>query len=107
MKFITVHSEAYAEVVEAAEFYESCSPGLGFALLAEVERSLEHIAATPEAWQHIGKRARCKPLWRFPYSVICAVYPNRVRVVALAHQKRRPFYWRRRLKEPAEDPTSA
>ena len=107
MKLITVHTEAYTEVTEAAEFYESRSPGLGFTLLEEVERSLEQVAAAPEAYEQIGKRARRKPLWRFPYNLVYAVYPDRIRVVAFAHQKRRPLYWRKRLKDSAEGPASA
>ena len=97
MKLITFHPEALSEFTEVAEFYESRSEGLGFALLDEVERSLGQIASMPEACQLIGKRARRKPLLRFPYNLVYAVYPDRIRVVAFAHQKRRPFYWRRRL----------
>ena len=99
MKLITFHPEALSELTEAAEFYEGRSTGLGFALLEEVERSLAQVAATPEAYQQIGKRARRKPLLRFPYNVVYAVYPDRIRVLAFAHQKRRPFYWRKRLVE--------
>jgi hypothetical protein len=110
MKPIRFHPEADVEVTEAVEFYEGRSSGLGSALLAELERSLGQIAIAPEGSQKVGRRARRKPLWRFPYNLIYAVYPDRIRVVAFAHQKRRPFYWRRRLKEPTAEgigPTSA
>lgn len=98
MKPTTFHPEADAEVAEAAEYYESHSAGLGFDLLGEVDRALSHISTNPEACQLIGRRSRRKPLWRFPYSLIYAIYPDRIRIVAFAHQKRRPFYWRKRLK---------
>ena len=110
MKLITFHPEADAEVTEAAQFYETRSPGLGSALLDEVQRSLDQMASTPEAYQQIGRRVRRKPLWRFPYNLVYAAYPDRIRIVAFAHQKRRPFYWRKRLKEAKEegkDPTPA
>jgi toxin ParE1/3/4 len=103
---ITFHLDAYREVAEAAEFYESRSAGLGLALLGEVERSLEQITTTPEANRQIGKRVRRKPLWQFPYNLVYAVYPDRIRVVAFAHQKRRPFYWRKRLTEASDDPAA-
>ncbi len=93
-------------MVEAAGFYESRSIRLGFAFLEEVERSVEQITETPEAYQRIGKRVRRKPMWRFPYNIIYAVYGDRIRVVALAHQKRRPFYWRQRLEDPPENLSS-
>jgi len=110
VKPISFHPEADAEVAEAAKFYEARSSELGCAILDEVERSLGQITISPEASQKIGRRARRKPLWRFPYSLIYAVYPDRIRVVAFAHHKRRPFYWRRRTKEATEEgigPTSA
>lgn len=102
MKLIGFHPEADAELTEAAQFYEGRQPGLGSDLLAEVERALGQILTHPEALQRIGRRARRKPLWRFPYNLIYAVYPDRIRVVAFAHQKRRPYYWRKRLKDTAE-----
>ena len=98
MKQATFHLDAAAEVSEAAEYYERHSAGLGLEMLGEVEQALSHISTNPEACQLIGRRARRKPLWRFPYSLIYAIYPDRIRIVAFAHQKRRPFYWRRRLK---------
>mgnify|MGYP001316258316 CR=1 FL=1 len=98
MKPTTFHPDADAEVTEAAEYYESRSVGLGSELLGEVERALNHISTNLEACQLIGRRARRKPLWRFPYNLLYAVYPDRIRIVAFAHQKRRPFYWRKRLK---------
>ncbi|MHC1726026.1 MAG: hypothetical protein AB9866_08490 [Syntrophobacteraceae bacterium] len=35
-------------------------------------------------------------------ALIYAVNPERIRIVAFAHQKRRPFYWRKRLKNTAK-----
>lgn len=71
-------------------------------MLAEVERALSQITRNPEACQRIGQRVRRKTLWRFPYNLVYAVYPDRIRIMAFAHQKRRPLYWRKRLKD-AED----
>ncbi len=102
MRLITLHPDADAEVSEAARYYESCEPGLGSDLLGEVERAFDQILKTPEACRKIGRRVRRKSLWRFPYNLIYAVYPERIRIVAFAHQKRRPFYWRKRLKKTAE-----
>lgn len=99
MKPTTFHPDADVEVTEAAGYYESHSAGLGSEMLGEVERALIHISTHPEACQLIGKRVRKKPLWRFPYHLVYAVYPDRIRIVAFAHQKRRPFYWRQRLKD--------
>ena len=108
MKQIVFHPDADAEITEAAQYYEVREPGLGSDFLGEVERALDQISTNPEACQRIGKRVRRKTLWRFPYNLIYAVYPDRIRIVACAHQKRRPFYWRKRLKDADEQagPTS-
>jgi plasmid stabilization system protein ParE len=102
VRLVTLHPDADAELTDAAQYYESRQPGLGVDLLGEVERAFDQILANPEACRKIGRRVRRKSLWRFPYNLIYAVYPERIRIVAFAHQKRRPFYWRKRLKNIAE-----
>ncbi len=99
MKLIGFHPDADAEITEAARYYEVRKSGLGLDLIGEVERALDQILTNPEAAQPIGKRMRRKSLWRFPYNLMYAVYPDRIRILACAHQKRRPFYWRKRLKD--------
>jgi plasmid stabilization system protein ParE len=98
VKLLTLHPDADAELIEAARYYELRQPGLGSDLLEEVERALDQILTYPEASQKIGRRVQRKPLWRFPYNLVYAIYPERIRLVAFAHQKRRPYYWQSRLK---------
>jgi toxin ParE1/3/4 len=109
VKQIVFHPDADTEITEASHYYEVRKPGLGSDFIGEVERALDQISANPEACQRIGKRVRRKTLWRFPYNLIYAVYPERIRIVACAHQKRRPFYWRKRLKDMngSQGPTMA
>lgn len=47
--------------------------------------------------QLVGDEVRHKLLIRFPYSILYVIEPDRIRVVAVAHQKRRPGYWSYRL----------
>ena len=101
MKLIGFHPDADAEVTDAAQYYEVRKAGLGSDLIREVERALDHILTNPEASQQIGRQMRRKHLLRFPYNLIYVVYPDRIRILACAHQKRRPFYWRKRLKDKA------
>ena len=109
MKELVFHPDADAEITEAARYYEVHKIGLGLDFLGEVERGLGLISINPEASHRIARRVRRKPLWRFPYNLIYAVYPDRIRIVACAHQKRRPFYWRKRVKDENDrgDRTSA
>ena len=94
MKPIRFHPDAEVELADAAQYYEQSRSGLGVDFLTEVELVLGQLTATPEAFPQISKRTRRKSLWRFPYNLIYAIYPDRLRIIAVAHQKRRPFYWR-------------
>ena len=97
MRKVTFHEDAYAEMNEAGQYYEERSFGLGLSFLDAVEEAIEKILQSPAAYQLVGDEVRYKLLNRFPYSVLYAIEQDRIRVVAIAHQKRRPGYWRYRL----------
>jgi toxin ParE1/3/4 len=90
------HPDAEGEINEAAEFLNRESPGLGTTFLGAVERAVEEIAFAPEAGQLIRTRVRRKLVRKFPYSIVFAVRGTLIRILAVAHQKRRPYYWRSR-----------
>jgi len=98
---VVLNSEASAEVEEAAFWYESQRSGLGLAFLAAVDRTVEQIAAWPGAGTSVpGVSAelavRQLPVLRFPYRVVYVVRSQAVWVLAVAHVRRRPGYWRSR-----------
>jgi len=97
MSKITFHEAASAEVNEAAKYYEERVSGLGLLFLAAVEEATEKVLANPEAFQLVGGEIRHKLIRRFPYSLLYVIEPDRIRVIAVAHQKRRPGYWSHRL----------
>jgi len=91
-------ASARAEAETAARWYEAREAGLGGDFVAELERAVEQILTTPDAWpicQH-DDRARRFLLSRFPYAVVYLVQDDALVVVAVAHGKRRPGYWRGR-----------
>lgn len=96
MKPLRFHEEAEAELTEAARYYESQSLGLGTAFLLAVEVSTARIQANPQASPLVSREVHRKLLERFPYGVLYVIEPDRIRVLAVAHLKRRPGYWRRR-----------
>ena len=96
MKRAAFHEDAEREVIEAAQYYESRAAGLGLSFLLDVEDVVEQIRANPTAFQCIAGEVRHKLLRRFPYSVLYAIEPDRIRILAVGHQRRRPGYWRYR-----------
>jgi len=91
--------EADEEFREAIRYYQNEAPGVGLKFLAEVRRGLNFITENPFAAVAVGSGIRRKVLNHFPYSLLYAVESELVVIVAVAHQKRRPRYWRTRLKE--------
>jgi toxin ParE2 len=90
------HPEARTEVSESVEFYEARLEGLGLRFLAAVEQTAERILASPEAGAALAGGFRKRIVSGFPYSIIYRVWEDYVYLVAVAHQHRRPDYWRER-----------
>ncbi|MDO9585381.1 MAG: type II toxin-antitoxin system RelE/ParE family toxin [Syntrophales bacterium] len=88
MRKVTFHEDAETEMKEAARYYEERALDLGMSFLYAVEEAVEQVLANPEAYQLVGDEVRHKILKRFPYSVLYVIEPDRVRVMAIAHQKR-------------------
>lgn len=90
---------AQQELDEAIAWYTGQAPGLGDAFLIETLKSLRLISRFPQAWHRLSPQARSCRLNRFPYSVIYGLDGEDLVVIAIAHQHRRPGYWRDRLRK--------
>ena len=96
MKEIIFHPEARAEMRESVEFYEARLDGLGLRFLSAVEQIAQRISAHPEAGAPLVGEFRKRIVSGFPYNVIYRVSEDYIYLVAVAHQHRRPGYWRER-----------
>lgn len=85
--------EAREELLEAIEYYESESPGLGAAFLSTVQEGLDQLLEFPESAPILYGRVRRKVLNRFPYNLLYSLRAQEIRILAVMNQKRRPFYW--------------
>jgi len=94
--------EADEEFREAVRYYENQAPGVGLRFVAEVRRGVTLITENPFAAAAVGSGIRRKVLKHFPYSLFYAVESELVVIVAVGHHKRRPRYWRGRIKELRE-----
>jgi len=98
MRKITFHEEADSEIHEAALYYEGRATGLGLAFLDEIEKTSERILSHPMAYQRVAEEVRQALVARFPYSMLYVIEADEhIRVSAVAHLKRRPGYWWKRL----------
>ncbi|MEO7859122.1 MAG: type II toxin-antitoxin system RelE/ParE family toxin [Nitrospirales bacterium] len=93
--------EAEVEFAEAVQFYERAKDGLGAAFTLEVERTVERICAFPESGTTFSASSRGRITANFPFWVIYLAEAAEVTIIAIAHQRRKPGYWRRRKDAPS------
>lgn len=94
---VLLHPAAADELSEAASFYaERAHKELGLAFIAEFERSINLLSDSPELGAVWRGTARRLPVRRFPYSVIYRLIGETIQVLAVAHHRRRPGYWKKR-----------
>lgn len=94
---ISFHPAGARELTQAADYYELVREGLGQKFLEAFERTIDQIRRHPEAAPIVGQSVRKALLEsRFPYSVLYSIRPAEIRILAVAHHRRRPLYWRRR-----------
>ena len=70
--------------------------GLGLRFLSAVEQTAERILDHPEAGAPLSGEFRKRVVSGFPYNIIYRVWEDYIYFVAVAHQHRRPGYWRER-----------
>lgn len=93
---VELHEEARLEVEEAFSWYLSRSIRAAEGFLRELERSLALVAESPTLWTQYEEDSRRYLLRRYPFALIYQLRNERVIVLAVAHLKRRPGYWKAR-----------
>jgi plasmid stabilization system protein ParE len=85
---------AEAEVAAAFDWYVRRSPLAAAAFKAEIIGAIDRLERNAEVWAADGDGLRRCMLRRFPYTVHYELVDTLVTVLAVAHQRRRPGYWR-------------
>ena len=96
---LVIDEEAETELEAACDWYDSQRAGLGHDLVLAVDEAVTSIGNVPPLTvpfvpPELGaKRVLVR---RYPYSVIFYETDEEVRIVAFAHYKRKPGYWKDR-----------
>ena len=97
MKSYRFHPDALEELEAAFDWYRQQHPNLAERFLSAVEEAISRICERPEAgMKYLGTRRRYRKTGSFPYLVIYDETPTEVAIIAVAHGRRRPAYWRKR-----------
>ncbi len=102
MTEVRFRAEARVDVAEAFEWYQRARSGLGVEFLEAIEAALDVVALSPLTWpvwpgSSPRDDVRHFPLRRFPYAIAYIVSGDVLLVLAVAHNRRRPGFWRDRL----------
>jgi plasmid stabilization system protein ParE len=95
---VDVLPQAIDEAREARNYYVSKSAAAEEAFRKELEHAVELIREHPDTWPTYVHGTRRFVLHRFPCSLVYRTDGTSSLVVAVAHAKRKPGFWRSRLK---------
>lgn len=93
---IIVHIEAEAEILQALAWYAERSAVAARAFVQELSRMVVLAARAPETWPRSYGNTRHIVFPRFPFDLVFRMKGDTMEIVAVAHQRRRPSYWRNR-----------
>jgi toxin ParE1/3/4 len=88
---------ARAEYVSAAERYKAEGGERGHEFAREFRTALDMILAFPRSYAADASGARKKLLRQFPYTIVYRATDETIEIIACAHNRREPGYWRDRL----------
>jgi len=92
--------DASQEVEESRAWYRRRSERAEAAFLNELDHAIAQVVEGPWRWPEYSDSVRRYVFPTFPYSLIFFVEGETLHVVAVAHDKRKPGYWRNRLRSP-------
>lgn len=100
---VSFEDEADAEYRQAGRWYESRRVGIGVAFLDAVDVALRRIVDFPRAGVSVPRVPGDLPVRRFavnrfPYHVVYLETPDTLRILAVAHDRRKPGYWKSRIR---------
>ena len=93
---VTLLADATIEARAAFLWYRNRSDIAAERFREELHHAMDAIASSPDAWPTYVHATRRYLLRRFPFMVVYRVTPEEIQVVAVAHARRRPGYWKER-----------
>jgi plasmid stabilization system protein ParE len=97
MKPLQIHHEAQAEAKGAFDRYWDRSRFAAMGFDAELRAAYESLQKSPYICPPFLHGTRRVILRRYPFSVVFRELLHEIQVVAIAHARRKPGYWAKRL----------
>ncbi|HEY6302641.1 MAG TPA: type II toxin-antitoxin system RelE/ParE family toxin [Terriglobales bacterium] len=92
-----VHPEVRLEIEAGDDWYLDRSVDASAGFIAAFSEAFETISLAPKRWRKRLHGTQRFMLHRFPFSIIYLDDPDVLSIVAVAHCRRKPGYWKARL----------
>jgi len=94
---LRIHPAALEEAEAAVDWYARRSRRAARMFLDEIDLAIDQIGQNPEQYPLYHFGARRMVLRRFPFVIVFRSLAAGVEIIAIAHGRRLPGYWRERL----------
>ncbi|NLS92356.1 MAG: type II toxin-antitoxin system RelE/ParE family toxin [Planctomycetaceae bacterium] len=94
---IDFHPEATSELEESVDWYKEHSRSAEHGFILAVESAILKIKRDPERFPRLDARCQSCNVETYPFQIVFRNDGGRILIIAIAHAKRRPKYWRDRL----------
>ncbi len=91
-----LHPAAVEEAEAAARWYRERSPRAAKKFVDELNHVIEKILEAPHRWPRGSNGTRKLNLPCFPFAVVYWESDGQIRILAVAHGRRQPGYWKSR-----------
>jgi toxin ParE1/3/4 len=95
---LIVRDEARRELIEARDYYDDQRRGYGLRFVEAVEREFAFLLQFENIGKSVGGGVRRRTLRDWPYGIFYRLRDDELIIIAVAHHRRRPGYWRSRLR---------
>ena len=95
---VELHPAAVEEAEAAYAWYRARSLAAAAAFAAELDKAVDSVSESPDRWPAYIQGTRRYLLSRFPFYLVYQANTGMVRILAVAHARRRPGYWKTRGK---------
>jgi plasmid stabilization system protein ParE len=97
---IIFENEALEELREIGRWYARNRPQAAERCFEDFRKTLRRVAEAPEAFprMHGAPLVRRARFGRYPYRIVYLIEKTTIHVLAIPHDRRRPSYWKGRLR---------
>ena len=91
------HPSAESEYLSQVAYYEEKRAGLGAYFISDFEGTMSKVMEKSKMYKQVEENIHLVSMKIFPFNLLYQELNDQVQVLAVAHKRRRPNYWKERL----------